>query len=122
MQVILVSFGYKHGLAEAETILDMRFLPNPYYVPELKEGSGLEPRVAAYVLESAPAREFIVALVPLLLIYLRSHAAAGRQELRLAFGCTGGRHRSVAVAEEMKRILAAHQVDTQLMHRDIAKE
>lgn len=122
MQVILLSFGYKYGLPDAETVFDMRFLDNPYYVPELKGGTGLEEPVAAYVLDRDSARDFLAMLVPLLLFYLRGHAAAGRQELRLAFGCTGGRHRSVAVVEELRRILVAHDLAVQVEHRDIDRE
>ena len=122
MQVTLSSFGYKHGQPAAETVCDVRFLPNPYYVPELKAGTGLDGPVAAYVLDSGQAREFFAALEPLLLLYVRGHIAAGREEIRLAVGCTGGRHRSVAVVEEMKRILDAHQIEARIVHRDIAKE
>jgi UPF0042 nucleotide-binding protein len=122
MQVILSSFGYKHGMPDAETILDVRFLPNPYYVPELKEGTGLEARVADYVLCSDAARAFLVKFVPFFLQFLQSHAAAGRLEVRLAVGCTGGRHRSVAFVEEMKKILASHRFATQIVHRDKDKE
>jgi RNase adapter protein RapZ len=122
MQVTLTSFGYKHGLPEAETVLDVRFLPNPYYVPELKEGTGQEARVADYVLDSDAAREFFAAFTPFLLLFLQRHAAAGQQEIRLAVGCTGGRHRSVAVVEKMKSILAAHQIATRVVHRDMDRE
>jgi len=122
MLVTLSSFGYKHGLPDAETVLDVRFLPNPYYVPELKGGTGLETRVADYVLRSDSAREFIALFVPFLLRFLQSHAAAGREEIRLAVGCTGGRHRSVAVVEEMKRILEAQQIETRVVHRDMDKD
>ena len=121
MQITLISFGYKHGLPDAETVCDVRFLDNPYYVPGLKEGTGLMAAVAAYVLDKEPAREFFALLVPFLLLYLRGHAAAGRQEMRLAVGCTGGRHRSVAVVEEVRRILDAHQLEARVVHRDIDK-
>jgi UPF0042 nucleotide-binding protein len=122
MQVTLSSFGYKHGLPDTDTIWDVRFLPNPYYVPELKEGTGLEARVADYVLGSDAAREFFAVFIPFLLLFLNRHAATGRPEIRLAVGCTGGRHRSVAVVEEMKRILNAHQIKTHVVHRDMDKE
>lgn len=122
MQVTLSSFGYKYGLPDAETILDVRFLQNPYYVPGLKEGTGLEARVADYVLDNDSARQFFAAFVPFFLLFFQEHAAAGRQEMRLAVGCTGGRHRSVAVVEELKRILDAHRIETRVMHRDMDKE
>ena len=122
MQVTLTSFGYKHGLPDADSIWDVRFLQNPYYVPGLKEGNGLEDRVADYVLDNDSAREFFAVFVPFLLLFLQRHAAAGRLEMRLAVGCTGGRHRSVAVVEELKRILDAHQIETRVVHRDMDKE
>lgn len=122
MQVTLSSFGYKYGLPDAETIWDVRFLQNPYYVPGLKEGTGLDPEVAGYVLNNDAARKFFAAFVPFLLLFLQGHADAGRQEVRLAVGCTGGRHRSVAVAEELKRLLTAHRIETRVAHRDMDKE
>lgn len=122
MQVTLSSFGYKHGLPDAETVWDVRFLPNPYYVPELKGGTGLEAEVADYVLGNAASREFFAVFIPFLMLFLQRHAAAGREEIRVAVGCTGGRHRSVAVVEEMKRILDAHQIETRIVHRDMDKE
>ena len=122
MQVTLSSFGYKYGLPDAETIWDVRFLQNPYYVPGLKEGTGLDSEVADYVLDNDAARKFFAVFIPFLLLFLQGHADAGRQEMRLAVGCTGGRHRSVAVVEELKRLLAAHRIETRVAHRDMDKE
>ena len=122
MKVILFSFGFKHGDPDAGTVLDMRFLPNPYYVPELKERSGMEPDVAAHVLENDQARDFLVHFEPLLRSYIDHHAVAGRAELRLAIGCTGGRHRSVAVTEFLHEQLHDLPYPVEKFHRDIERE
>lgn len=122
MHITLFSFGYKHGPPEADTILDMRFLPNPYYVPELKEGTGLENRISGYVLDNSTAREFFTLFEPMLLSYLDNHLKAGRASLQIAVGCTGGRHRSVAVAEYLKGILNNDTYELTVFHRDIDKE
>lgn len=121
MQIILFSFGYKHGPAEADTVLDMRFLPNPFWVPELQNGTGLEVPVARYVLDNQVASEFFANFEPLLRAYIESHRMAGRQSMHLAVGCTGGRHRSVAVAEYLKGILNNSSYDLTVFHRDVDK-
>jgi len=122
VKITLFSFGFKHGYPEAETIWDVRFLPNPYWVPELKEFSGLEESVASYVLENATGREFLKHLEPCLHFLLKSHMAAGRDDLVIAIGCTGGRHRSVAVTDYLQKILADTEFDLRVYHRDISKE
>lgn len=122
MQITIFSFGFKHGLPEADTSWDLRFLPNPYYVPELKEFTGLNRRVAGYVLENEIAQRFLKLFEPLLLSYINNHAAAGRETLSLAVGCTGGKHRSVAVTEYLRGILAGRSMELQVYHRDIDKE
>lgn len=122
MQVVLFSFGFKHGPPDADSVLDMRFLPNPYYVPELKEKNGTDSDVAAYVLDSRRARDFLQNFEPFLLSFLDGHASSDRDEIRLAVGCTGGRHRSVAVAEYMYRYLQDRGFQVKLSHRDIRKK
>lgn len=122
MHITLFSFGYKHGPAEADTVLDMRFLPNPYYIPELKEGTGLEGRISGYVLDNPAARDFFTRFEPLLLSYLDHHLQAGRTSLHIAVGCTGGRHRSVAVAEYLRSVLNNCPYGLTVFHRDIDKE
>ena len=123
MKIRLFSFGFKHGCPEANMLLDVRFLPNPYWVPELKERSGLEAPVAAYVLESQAGRDFLSRLEPLLAFMLDSHRQAGRKEFSCAVGCTGGRHRSVAVTEQLRRFLASStgSDELELFHRDIGR-
>ena len=122
MHITLFSFGYKHGPPDADTVLDMRFLPNPYYVPELKDGTGMEQKVSGYVLENATARDFFRLFVPLLLSYIKKHNDAGRDNLAIAVGCTGGRHRSVAVAEYIGSILNNTVHELTVFHRDVEKE
>lgn len=122
MQITIFSFGFKHGLPEADTAWDMRFLPNPYYIPELKEYSGLDSRVSDYVLENTVARDFLKLFEPLLFSYIDNHSTAGRDTISLAVGCTGGKHRSVAVSEYLRRMLNNRQLELHVYHRDIDKE
>ena len=121
MNITLYSFGFKHGYPEADMVWDVRFLPNPYWVPELKNHTGLEAPVAAYVLDNKIGRRFLVHFEPFLSFLLSSHNAAGRKEICLAVGCTGGRHRSVAVTAHLQKILADTEFDLNVFHRDITK-
>lgn len=120
-QIDLFSFGFKHGTPEADLVWDVRFLPNPYWVAELKERSGQETDVAAYVLNNNVGREFFVLLEPLLVFLCTQHALGKRKELRLAVGCTGGRHRSVAVVESLRKVLDRLPYRLNVFHRDITK-
>ena len=120
--VVLFSFGFKHGAPEADLVWDVRFLPNPYWVPELKDRSGREADVAAYVLENPVADEFLELLEPLLKFLCEQHAMGKRPELRLAVGCTGGRHRSVAVVEYLRKLLDRSAYKLNVFHRDIEKQ
>jgi UPF0042 nucleotide-binding protein len=125
MKIRLFSFGFKYGgCPEANMVLDVRFLPNPYWVPELKERSGLEADVAAYVLESQAGRDLLARLEPLLVFQLDSCRQAGREDFSCAIGCTGGRHRSVAVTEHLRRFLArtAGGKELEIFHRDIERK
>lgn len=119
--VSLFSFGYKHGAPEADLVWDVRFLPNPYWVNELKDRSGLEDDVAAYALDNRTARDFFTLLEPLLLFLVRQHAGGKRSRLRIGIGCTGGRHRSVAVVEYLKKFLDRSGYNLNVFHRDIEK-
>ncbi len=122
MKISLFSFGFKHGYPEADTVWDVRFLPNPYWVPELKSFSGRDKDVASYVLDNVTGKAFLEHLKPMLFFLLESHEAAGRDDLVLAVGCTGGRHRSVAVTCYLQKILADSGFDLTVYHRDITKE
>ncbi|WP_339137783.1 MAG: RNase adapter RapZ [Candidatus Electrothrix sp. GW3-4] len=125
MKITLFSFGFKHGYPDANIVWDVRFLPNPYWDEHLREHTGQEEQVATYALENAKAREFLQHLVALLAFTLIQHKAGKREGLRCAIGCTGGRHRSVAVVEYLRNILSKH-LDSEdeliVSHRDIDKK
>ena len=118
MVVRLLSFGFKYGIpAHADLVLDLRFLPNPHFVEALRPKTGMDPEVSKYVLDAPQTQEFLRRLRPLLDFSLPQHAREGKAYLTVAFGCTGGRHRSVAIAEELGRQLgSAHEVV--VSHRD----
>jgi len=122
MHTRVVSFGYKHGLpTDVDVVLDCRFLPNPHWVDDLRPLSGLDEPVRRYVLEQEEAHEFLDRLEALLVPLLPAYVAEGKAYLTLAFGCTGGRHRSVAIAEEVAaRLRAAGTVPT-VQHRDLSR-
>ena len=120
--IVLFSFGFKHGRPEADLVWDVRFLPNPYWVPELKARSGLETDVAAHVLVNDGAREFLKLLEPLLSFSCNQHAGGKRPELRVGIGCTGGRHRSVAVVEYLRKFFETFPYELHVFHRDIEKQ
>ena len=101
MGVTVLSFGFKRGLPHADLVFDVRFLPNPYFVPELKATTGEDPACAAYVLEREETRTFLERLRPLLEFLIPQYSNEGKAYLTLAIGCTGGQHRSVAIAAEI---------------------
>lgn len=121
LQVGLVSFGFKHGPPqEADMLFDVRFLPNPYFVPELRPLTGVDPTVAAYVLNSVPAQEFLARLLPLLQFLIPQYQNEGKTYLTIGIGCTGGQHRSVAVAERLRQLLQEQTETIFITHRDLA--
>lgn len=122
MNITLFSFGFKHGHPQADLVWDVRFLPNPHWEPELRPHTGLEPEVAGYALANASGERFLALLDPLLLFLIDEYAASGRASLSLAVGCTGGKHRSVAVVEHLRTLLAAKGYAPEVCHRDIGKE
>jgi UPF0042 nucleotide-binding protein len=107
--------------SEADLLFDVRFLPNPYYVAEFKEKTGLDAPVAAHALDNASGSQFLVHLFALLDFLLPEFEQAGKAYLTIAVGCTGGKHRSVAVAEELHRHLAGGKWPVKLFHRDLDK-
>lgn len=117
--VSLLSFGYKHGLPrDADYVLDVRYLDNPYFVPELAPLSGLDPPVVSYVMERG-GRESVVRMAQLLDYVLPLHAQEGRALVTVAIGCTGGQHRSVALAEALAAHVMGSQIGrTTVTHRD----
>ncbi|MGK2948890.1 MAG: RapZ C-terminal domain-containing protein, partial [Acidimicrobiales bacterium] len=122
MQTRVVSFGYKHGLpVDVDLVLDCRFLPNPHWVEDLRPQTGLDEPVRRYVLEQEEAGEFLGHLEGLLGLLLPAYVAEGKSYLTVAFGCTGGRHRSVAIAEAVAAILRGQGVEPTVVHRDVTK-
>jgi RNase adapter protein RapZ len=122
MQTTLVSFGYKHGLPlDADLVLDCRFLPNPHWVDHLRPQTGLDGPVRDYVLGQEAAGPFLENLQALLQQLLPAYVAEGKAYLTIALGCTGGRHRSVAIAEEVASRLRAAGHRVGVLHRDIDK-
>ncbi len=116
MQVAIESFGYKHGLPlDADLVIDVRFLPNPHWVEELRPLTGLDPPVRDYVLGQPQAVEFLDRFEQLLAALLPAYAAEGKSYLTMAIGCTGGRHRSVAIAEELARRLRSARLRAALL-------
>lgn len=120
LQVRVSSFGYKWGVpVDMDLVLDCRFLPNPHWVPELRQGSGRDEPVRAFVLGQADAGPFLDRLEEMLADLLPAYANEGRSFLGIAFGCTGGRHRSVAIAEEFAARLRALGYEVPVTHRDV---
>ncbi|MGD8375885.1 MAG: RNase adapter RapZ [Acidobacteriota bacterium] len=120
--VSVLSFGYKHGIpAEADLVLDVRFLPNPYFVEALRPRSGLDAEVVAYLAKKTEFEEFCRRMQDLLAFLLPEYVREGKSYLTLAFGCTGGRHRSVALAERFGVFLQDQGYRTRVQHRDVGK-
>ena len=123
MGVTVVSFGFRYGLpSHADVVLDVRFLPNPYFVPELKPFPGTDARVKDFVLSQPDARAFLERTVDLCNFLLPRYRAEGKSYLTIAIGCTGGRHRSVAIAAALAVQLEPGGADVRLWHRDLEKE
>ena len=115
-----MSFGYKHGIPlEADWVLDVRFIPNPYYVPSLKPLTGNNKKVSQYVLKQDIAKEFINRLVEIIKRLIPCYIKEGKYSLTVALGCTGGHHRSVAIANEVYRIFSEEGRRVTLEHRDL---
>ncbi|MDQ3569902.1 MAG: RNase adapter RapZ [Actinomycetota bacterium] len=120
MQTSVVSFGYKHGVPlEADLVIDCRFLPNPHWVEELRPHTGLDEPVREYVMAQPETKEFLARLDALLELVLPGYAKEGKAYLTLAVGCTGGRHRSVALAGEIAAAMQAHGFEPTVHHRDL---
>jgi UPF0042 nucleotide-binding protein len=118
MVVRLLSFGFKYGIpVDADLVFDLRFLPNPHFVDALRPKTGVDPEVSDYVLKAPETEELLRLLRPLLDFTLPQYAKEGKAYLTMAFGCTGGRHRSVAMVEELRRLLG-EQHEVVVSHRD----
>jgi UPF0042 nucleotide-binding protein len=122
MRTSVVSFGYTHGLPlDADLVFDCRFLPNPHWVEELRPFSGLDEPVRAFVLGHEQTTEFLDQLDGLLATLLPAYQAEGKSYLTIAMGCTGGRHRSVVLAEELGRRLEGRGLRASVSHRDVER-
>ena len=119
----VVSFGYKYGLpVDADLVVDCRFLPNPHWVPELRPHTGTDPEVSAYVLSRPGAQEFLDGYTGLLKVVADGYRTERKRYVTLAVGCTGGKHRSVAIAEELGSRLRKDGVQVRVVHRDMGRE
>jgi RNase adapter protein RapZ len=122
LQVAVESFGFKHGLPlDADIVMDLRFLPNPHWEPDLRPLTGHDRKVRDYVLETAVGSEFVDRFDELLAILVPQYQAEGRSYLTVAVGCTGGRHRSVAVAEELAARMRQRGFAVRATHRDVSR-
>jgi UPF0042 nucleotide-binding protein len=123
LRVTVLSFGFKYGLPpDADFVLDARFLPNPYWEPDLREHTGLEPDVSRYVLGQRGAATFVETYARLINATAPGFEREGKRYLTVAVGCTGGKHRSVAIAEELARRLRELRVTASPSHRDLGRE
>jgi RNase adapter protein RapZ len=122
LMVSLVSFGYRYGLpSDADLVLDVRFLPNPHFIPRLRRFSGRDPKVARYIRSFPQTGEFLRRIEALLTYLMPHYIREGKSYLTIAFGCTGGRHRSVMMAEAVRRALTKRGYTAKVVHRDIDK-
>jgi UPF0042 nucleotide-binding protein len=123
LQLTVMSFGYKYGLpVDADLVVDCRFLPNPHWVPELRPHTGQDAAVRDYVLAQQGAAEFLDRYEQFVRLLADGYLREGKRYALLAVGCTGGKHRSVAMTEELAARLAATGVDVQVQHRDLGRE
>jgi UPF0042 nucleotide-binding protein len=120
--VSCLSFGFKNGVPlDADLVFDVRFLPNPHFVPEFRDKTGLDPDVAAYVKGYAQTGEFLDKVTDLILYLMPHYVKEGKSYLTIAFGCTGGQHRSVMMAEEMAKRLSKSGYQVKTAHRDMPR-
>jgi UPF0042 nucleotide-binding protein len=122
MQTTIMSFGYKHGLPlDTDVVIDCRFLPNPHWVDELRPLRGTDDEVREYVMAQDVTAAFLEGLSNMLELLLPAYIAEGKSYLTIAFGCTGGHHRSVVIAEEIARRLRDAGYDPKVVHRDVER-
>ncbi len=123
IKITVMSFGYKYGMVcEANFVQDVRFLPNPYYEKSLKEKTGLDEKVREYVKSTPDSREYISKFKEFAQGYISKHILSEKENLIIAIGCTGGRHRSVTVAIELFNHLTEKGYNVEIIHRDIDKD
>lgn len=122
MVINVVSFGFKYGIpVDADLVFDVRFLPNPFYIPELKHSTGLQSCVSDYVMSFEQSREFLNKLTDMVAYLIPHYIEEGKSQLVIAIGCTGGHHRSVTIAEKLYRYLMENKHHAVVTHRDIEK-
>lgn len=123
LRVSVVSFGFKYGIpVDADYVADMRFLPNPHWIPELRPQTGTSAPVSEYVLEQEGAEQFLATFTDLLDGVAGGYLREGKRFAQVAIGCTGGKHRSVAMSEELVRRLTERGLDARAVHRDLGRE
>ncbi len=123
LRATVVSFGYKYGLpVDADLVVDCRFLPNPHWIPELRPKTGRDAAVRDYVLGQRGAKEFLDAYTEVLRLLAEGYEREGKHYVTLAVGCTGGKHRSVAMAEQLAARLRDEGIEVQATHRDLGRE
>ena len=122
MEVNVFSFGFKHGMpVEADIMIDVRFLPNPFYDPEMRQLTGMDSKVSDYVITHPKTQDFLSAWYALLDAVMPGYLAEGKPQLSIAIGCTGGQHRSVSIANVTAAYLTEHGYHVALSHRDLAR-
>ena len=123
LTVTVVSFGFKYGVpVDADLLADMRFLPNPFWIPELRESTGKDEAVASYVKERPAAQTFLERYLPVIETVGEGYLREGKRFMTVAIGCTGGKHRSVAMSEEIAARLRALGISAEATHRDLGRE
>jgi UPF0042 nucleotide-binding protein len=123
LMISVVSFGYRYGIpVDADLVFDVRFLPNPHFVSGLRRFSGKDPKVARYIRSFPQTKQFLRRMESLLLYLLPHYIREGKSYLTVALGCTGGRHRSVMMADSVRRALAARGYTVKAVHRDLERE
>jgi len=123
LMVSVVSFGYRYGVpVDADLVFDVRFLPNPHFVPRLRKYSGKDPKVARYIRSFPQTQQFLRRVESLLAYLIPYYIREGKSYLTIALGCTGGRHRSVMMADSIRRALAARGYTLKTVHRDLDRE
>lgn len=122
--VTILSFGFKYGIpADSDMVMDVRFLPNPYYVEELRPKTGNDPEIQKFVMQYKEANEFIDKLEDMINFLIPNYIAEGKNQLVISIGCTGGKHRSVTLANELyKRLEGKNEYGLKVEHRDIGKD
>ena len=120
MAITLISFGYKYGIpSEVDLLFDVRFLPNPYFIEELRDFPGTSGKVKNFIFKQQETKDFLHTLYPLLLYTIPLYQQEGRSYLTIGIGCTGGRHRSPAIAQKIQAELKKNKRDSAVVHRDL---